>query len=66
MLLHLFRLWAAEDEVRDLTNHLEISRENLKVLKQGYSQKLDELQKQLRDKSMELDTIKTQIHGNSN
>ena len=57
------RLWAAEDEVRDLTNLLEISKENIRVLKRGYAEKIDETQRQLQEKTREVETIKYESEG---
>jgi DNA-binding Xre family transcriptional regulator len=41
------RLWALEDENRELANKLEFSRENVKVLKRGYAEKIDDMQRKL-------------------
>ena len=57
------RLWAAEDEVRDLTNLLEISKENIRVLKRGYAEKIDETQRQLKEKTREVETMKYESEG---
>jgi hypothetical protein len=58
------RLWQAEDEVRDLTNLLEISRENIKVLKRGYTEKLEETQRQLKERNSEIESMKYDSEGN--
>ena len=57
------RLWAAEDEVRDLASHLEISKENIRSLKRGYTEKLDEVQRQINEKNREIETMKYESQG---
>jgi hypothetical protein len=39
---HARRLWASESEARELGHNLEIAKENLKILKRGYNEKLSE------------------------
>jgi DNA repair exonuclease SbcCD ATPase subunit len=38
------RLWKFEEKVMDLTSKLEVSRENVKVLKRGYAEKAAEME----------------------
>jgi DNA repair ATPase RecN len=57
------RLWAAEDEVRDLASHLEISKENIRSLKRGYTEKLDEVLRQLKEKNREIEILKHESQG---
>ena len=49
--------------MRDLTNLLEISKENIRVLKRGYAEKIDETQRQLKEKTREVETMKYESEG---
>ncbi len=56
-------MWAAEDEVRDLTNLLEISKENIKNLKRGYNEKIDEADRLIKERNREIEIMKYESEG---
>ena len=56
------RLWALEDENREIANKLEFARENVKVLKRGYAEKLDEMQRKIDDRDRQLEGIRQELH----
>ena len=55
------RLWALEDENREIANKLEFARENVKVLKRGYAEKPDEMQRKLDDRDRQLGGIREEL-----
>jgi len=48
------RLWSQEDENREMSDKLEFARENVKVLKRGYTEKIDDMQRKLDQKDTQL------------
>lgn len=50
-----------EDENRELVNKLEFARENVKVLKRGYAEKIDDLQRKLDEKDQQLQGIRQEV-----
>jgi hypothetical protein len=55
------RIWALEDENREISNKLEFARENVKVLKRGYTEKIDEMQRKIDERDGQLKGIREEM-----
>ena len=55
------RIWALEDENRELSDKLELARDNVRVLKRGYAEKLDVMQSKLDERDAQLQVNNEEI-----
>jgi DNA repair exonuclease SbcCD ATPase subunit len=60
------KLWALEDENRDLLSKLEFTRDNVKVLKRGYTEKIEDMQRKLDEKDRQLQELRQQVQQECN